>query len=135
MMSQPLIAVATVLVSMGILDALWLFTMTTRLYRREMPDLLLPAPSWPPALLFYLLYAAGVVVLVVLPALAQQHSLLRAALTGALLGVVAYGTYDLTNQATVRGWSSTVTVVDMVWGGTLTAIVVTIAVLVARRFS
>jgi uncharacterized membrane protein len=53
--------------------------------------------------------------------------------SGALLGLAAYGTYDLTNQATLRGWSTLVTIVDMAWGASLTATVATVATLVARR--
>ena len=134
-MSQPVVAVISVLVTMGILDAIWLTTMTARLYRREMPELLLATPMWPPAILFYLLYAVGVLVLVVLPALERDYALLRVAGTGALLGLVAYGTYDLTNHATLRGWSPVVTVVDLAWGTTLTAVVATVAVIIARRFA
>lgn len=133
-MSQPVIATITVLVTMGVLDAVWLTTMTERLYRRQMPDLLLATPQWLPAIAFYVLYAAGVVVLVVLPALEREHTVLRTAATGALFGLVAYGTYDLTNHATVRGWSPVVTLVDLAWGTTLTAVVATVALLVARRF-
>jgi uncharacterized membrane protein len=134
-MSQPVIAVISVLITMGILDAVWLTTMTSRLYRREMPELLLATPMWAPAILFYLLYAAGVVVLVVLPSLERDYTLLRVAGTGALLGLVAYGTYDLTNHATIRGWSPVVTAVDLAWGTILTAVVATVAVLIARRFA
>lgn len=133
-MSQPVVATITVLVTMGILDAVWLTTMTARLYRRQMPDLLLAAPQWAPALAFYVLYAAGVVILVVLPALERDHTVLRTAAMAALLGMVAYGTYDLTNHATVRGWSPVVTLVDLAWGTTLTAVVATVSLIAARRF-
>ena len=68
-MGQPFVALLAVLLSMGILDAIWLTTMTERLYRRQMPDLLLATPQWVPAILFYLVYAAAVTHLVVLPAL------------------------------------------------------------------
>lgn len=134
-MSQPFVALLAVLVSMGILDAVWLTTMTERLYRRQMPELLLATPMWVPAIAFYLIYAAAVTHLVVLPAIDRGDSILRVILTGALLGVAAYGTYDLTNHATVRGWSPVVTVVDLAWGTTLTAVVAAVAVLVARRFA
>lgn len=128
-----MIAAVATLVSMGVLDAIWLATMTSRLYRRQLPGLLLDTPSWAPAVAFYGLYAVGVVVLVVLPALDHGYPLGRAVLYGALLGLVAYGTYDLTNQATLRGWSTVVTVVDMAWGASLTAVVVGIAVTASRR--
>lgn len=133
-MGQTTTAVVATLLSMGALDAIWLSTMTTRLYRREMPSLLLETPAWPPAIGFYLLYALGVVLLVVRPALDGDWTVWRVVGAGALLGAVAYGTYDLTNQATLRGWSTLVTVVDLTWGATLTAVVATIAVSAARRF-
>jgi len=134
-MSQPVVAAITILVTMGFLDAIWLGTMTQRLYRAQMPELLLPAPQWVPAIAFYLLYAVGVLVLVVLPALERDWTLARVAGTGALLGLVAYGTYDLTNHATIRGWSPVVTMVDLAWGTTLTAVVATVAIVIARRFA
>ena len=71
--------------------------------------------------------------LVVLPALRDQRALSAVLISGALLGLLAYGTYDLTNQATLRGWSSLITAIDMAWGATLTAVVAAVAVIVARR--
>lgn len=127
------IAGVATLLTMGVMDAVWLVTMTPRLYRRQIPDLLLDAPQWAPAVAFYLLYAAAVLVLVVRPALEGDWGLFRLMASGALLGLAAYGTYDLTNQATLRGWSTLVTIVDMAWGASLTATVVTVATLVARR--
>lgn len=134
-MGRTAVAVVATLLSMGVLDAIWLSTMTTRLYRRELSGLLLDAPSWAPAVAFYLLYAVGVVVLVVHPALEGEWPLGQVVALGALLGLVAYGTYDLTNQATVRGWSMVVTVVDMAWGASLTAVVAATAITAARRFT
>jgi len=131
---RTVIAVLATLLSMGLLDAFWLATMTTRLYRRELGSLLLERPQWAPAVAFYLLYAVGVLGLVALPALERDWPLLRVVLMGALLGTVAYGTYDLTNQATLRGWSPLITVVDMTWGAALTATAASLAVLIARQF-
>ncbi len=134
-MGRIVVAAVVTLVTMGVLDGIWLGTMTTRLYRRQLSGLLLDAPSLAPAIAFYLLYAVGVVVLVVRPALDGEWPLSRAVAMGALLGLVAYGTYDLTNQATIRGWSMVVTVVDMAWGASLTAVVAAMAIIVARRFT
>lgn len=127
------IAGVATLLTMGVMDAVWLVTMTPRLYRRQIPDLLLDSPQWAPAVAFYLLYAAAVLVLVIRPALEGDWGLPRLLASGALLGLAAYGTYDLTNQATLRGWSTLVTTVDMAWGASLTATVGTVATLVARR--
>jgi len=132
--SEVVIATVAVLLVMGVADAVWLMTMTPRFYRKQIGDLLAEQPSMVPAVGFYLLYAVGVIVLIVAPALDHSHELTRVAATGALLGAVAYGTYDLTNQATMRGWAWPVTVVDMAWGASLTAVVATIAVAVARQW-
>ena len=131
---QTAVAAATILVTMGILDAIWLVS-ATKFYRRELPGLLADSPSMLPAAAFYLIYAVAVVVLVVVPSLDGGRSIARVALTGGLLGLAAYGTYDLTNQATVKGWSWRVTLVDLTWGTALTATVCVVAVLVARRFA
>jgi uncharacterized membrane protein len=134
-MNETAVASITVLVVMGIADAAWLVTMTPRFYRRFIPDLLLEQPSIVPAIGFYLLYAVGVMVLVVSPALDAATGLGRVAGTGALLGAAAYGTYDLTNQATLKGWRWPVTVVDITWGASLTALVTTLAVAAARAWA
>ncbi len=134
-MNETAIATVTVLAAMGVADAVWLTSMTERFYRPALGNLLRETPAWVPAFAFYLLYAVGVIVLVVQPALTHDYDLARVAATGATLGVVAYGTYDLTNQATVAGWSARVTAVDIVWGGVLTGAVSALAVAVARQFA
>jgi len=134
-MNQDIVATITLLGVMGVADAVWLTTMTNRFYRRELPGLLADTPKWVPALGFYVLYAIGTLVLVVMPALDADDSMARVAGMGALLGLVAYGTYDLTNQATLRGWSARVTVVDMLWGASLTAVAALAAVLAARELA
>lgn len=93
--------------------------MVANFYKPRMAGLLLERPRLDAAVLFYALYIAGVTVFAVQPAL-EAGGCLRAAALGALLGVIAYGTYDLTNLATLRDWSVTVTMVDLVWGGVAT---------------
>ncbi len=102
------------------LDAIWLSLTATPLYRAQLGSLMLPKPVITPAVLFYVLYVLGLVVLVVLPALTAR-SWGFALTRGALLGCVAYATYDLTNQATLRGWSTTLTLADLAWGTALSA--------------
>lgn len=133
-MKNVVIAAVMTLLTMGVLDAIWLTTMTSRLYRRELGDLLLATPAWAPAFAFYLLYAVGTLILIVLPALRGDWTLSYAMLMGALLGAVAYGTYDLTNLATLRGWSVTVSALDIAWGALLTSVTVGIALSSARQF-
>ncbi|WIJ26279.1 DUF2177 family protein [Devosia sp. RR2S18] len=100
------------------LDFIWLSTMGKGLYQRELGDLLLPNPNLAIAGLFYLAYLIGVVILVAAPA---EGDVVKALLLGAVLGFVAYGTYDLTNLSTVRGFSPLVATIDIAWGTALTA--------------
>lgn len=108
--------VTTALVLLPI-DAVWLTVMAQPFYRAHIGHLLAPDFAVAPAVAFYLLYVTGIV------ALAQRGAAdwREAGLRGAMLGLVAYGTYDLTNQATLLGWPTLVTVVDLVWGTFLTA--------------
>lgn len=101
-------------------DAVWLTTMTDRFYKPLLGSLLAPVPDMRAAVVFYLISIFGTVFFAVHPAL-KTGSWHRATLNGAILGFVAYATYDLTNQATLAGWSTQMTVVDMGWGTVLTA--------------
>lgn len=122
---------ATVL-SMLVLDGLWLGLVARTFYRRHLGFLMADDIGWAAAGAFYLLYAVGTTVFVVLPGV-DAASVGAAVWRGALFGLVAYATYDLTNQATLRGWPSIVTAVDLGWGALLTAAVGAIATYVALR--
>lgn len=111
---------ASLLVFVGA-DAVWLGTMVSRFYRPHIGALLRERPRWAVAALFYLLYPAGVVALAVDPAL-MSGGWTAALIRGALLGAACYGTYNLTNQATLRQWSGAVCVVDTAWGAAVTAL-------------
>lgn len=103
---------------MGMLDFVWLGLVAKKFYRDEIGQLLLTKPNMPAALSFYVIYVVGLVIFAVNPA----QSVLGAAGRGALLGLVAYATYDLTNLATMKGFSAKVAAVDMLWGALLTAV-------------
>lgn len=105
--------VATLLAFVG-LDALWLTRMADVLYRPAMGDMLLPAFRPAPALAFYLIYVAGLVYFAVRPGL--EAGAATALAHGAFIGLVAYATYDLTNQATLKNWSTALTLADLGWG-------------------
>jgi uncharacterized membrane protein len=107
-------------VTMLVLDAVWLTVAVPRLYRPQLGNLLSDQPNLPVAAIFYLLYVVGIVVFVVLPA-AESGSWTTALGLGGLLGVVAYGTYDFTNLATLRGWPVMLSFIDVAWGIALTA--------------
>lgn len=102
------------------LDAVWLTLAGPRLYRPALDPVLADRFNLPAAVAFYLIYIAGVIGLAVLPAAREGAGLARAAGYGAFLGFVAYATYDLTNQATLRVWALKVTLADIAWGTILT---------------
>ena len=115
-----------------VVDLVWIGVVARNLYQGQLGALLLESPRWAVAIAFYLLYIVGILVLAALPG-HVNGSLAEAAWRGALLGLVAYATYDLTNLATLKGWSTLVTVADLAWGAVLTAIVSSAAYLIAGR--
>ncbi|MCO5063501.1 MAG: DUF2177 family protein [Rhizobiaceae bacterium] len=116
-----------------ILDAIWLTIMADSLYRPLLGNKLAEGFALAPAAAFYLIYIAGIVYFAILPAL-QDGGLGRAALNGIVLGFVAYATYDLTNQATLRDWPLAVTLADITWGTFVTAVGASAGFLAASRF-
>lgn len=106
-------------VTIGALDAVWLTQVGPKLYRPTLDPVLADKPAMGAAVVFYLVYLVGVVLLAVAPN--RDESLGGVALTGAILGAVAYATYDLTNQATLKVWATRITLIDISWGAFLTA--------------
>ena len=102
-------------------DFVWLSTMAERLYRPALGDMLAAQFRPAPAIAFYLIFAAGLAFFAVRPGLLAGSPLVAMA-HGAALGLLAYATYDLTNQATLKSWPTHLTVIDMIWGGVLSAI-------------
>ena len=102
-------------------DMAWLGTMASRLYRPTLSDIMLENLNLGAGIAFYLIYPIGIVIFAILPAL-KSGSLAQAMLYGALLGFFTYMTYDLTNQATLRNWTTQLTLIDIAWGTLLGAI-------------
>lgn len=119
-MIRYLVTYGATLVAFLAIDFVWLGFVATRFYREQLGHMMLEKPLLGVAFAFYALYALGIVVFAVMPGL-RDDTWRTAALLGALLGLVAYGTYDLTNFATLKGWPLTMTFVDMAWGMVLTA--------------
>lgn len=107
-----IVAYIASLIVFGALDAIWLTTMTSRIYRPVLGDILLSDLRVAPALAFYLLYPVGLVVFAAMPAL-RAGSAGTALAQGALFGLIAYATYDLTNYATLRSWTLQITLIDL----------------------
>ncbi len=113
------------------IDFVWLTTMTDRLYKPVLGPIMADKPDMKAAVAFYLISIAGTVFLAIAPAL-KEGNWTRAALNGALLGFVAYATYDLTNQATLAVWQTKLTIIDLIWGTTLTMVSATGGYFAAR---
>lgn len=96
------------------LDAIWLSRMADTLYRPTMGDMLLDGFRLAPALIFYAVYVVGLVHFGVKPGL--RDGAWATVVDAALFGFVAYATYDLTNQATLKNWSTALTLADLAWG-------------------
>jgi uncharacterized membrane protein len=108
--------IATLLIMLAI-DAAWLGTMALPMFKSVLGDLLTFRAV--PGILFYFLYAAGILVFVTPAGRASGYgTIIR---QGALFGLVAYGTYELTNYATLKPWTVKLVLSDMTWGAVVTA--------------
>jgi uncharacterized membrane protein len=123
-------------VAFAVVDAVWLTQVGPGLYRPTLDAVLRPPDdplNLPAAIVFYLVYIAGIVVLAIWPN--RDKPLRQTTVTGALLGALAYATYDLTNQATLEVWSTRITVMDVIWGTFLTGVCATAGGWVLRRMT
>ncbi len=115
-----------------LIDMVWLLWLGRSFYVNEIGDLLRQPPNMAAAGAFYILYVTGLMVMVVWPAV-QGGSVGQAVLYGAILGLIAYGTYDLTNLAVMKGFTTKIAVIDMIWGTVLTGAVSGITVMIGVR--
>ena len=110
------------LVLFFLVDMLWLGWLARGFYQRHLGTWMAPQVNWSAAIIFYLLFVAGLVYFATLPAI-EADSGIRALLNGAFFGLVTYATYELTNFATLRDWPLQAVVIDMLWGTVLCAVV------------
>jgi len=114
-MIKEIAAVAAAALSVAVLDAVWLGWLMRDFVRERIGPLMLETPRFGVAALFYVLFGIAVLIFAVRPAV-EAGSLSRALMLGALLGFFSYMTYDLSNLATLKGWSVQFALVDMAWG-------------------
>lgn len=107
-----------------IIDGIWLGLVARDFYKSQMGDLMAPNPSIAAATAFYLVFVFGLVWFAVSPAL-SSGSWTTALVNGAMLGLIGYATYDLTNLAVTRGFPTTLAIVDLAWGTALSAVAAT----------
>ncbi len=128
-----IILYAITLLALSVLDVAWLYTMGAQ-YKVWLGHLFAPTVNFIPAVIFYLLYGFGIVYFVLLPALTKGTSFWGVFVSGAVLGLLCYATYDLTNHATMLRWPAIVTVIDIAWGSLLTGTASVIAYAVYKNF-
>ena len=114
------------------IDMVWLGLVAKDFYRAQIGALMKPDVNWTAAIIFYLIFIAGLVVFVIAPAV-EKNSWMHALLFGALFGLVCYATYDLTNLAVAKDWSLLVTIVDLAWGAVLAASVSVVTYFIASK--
>ncbi len=131
---QTVIAYVATLAAFTLIDLVWLGVVAKDFYRRELGPLMADPINWTAGLAFYAIFAVGIVIFAVQPALAAGGTM-RAGLVGAMFGFFAYATYDLTNLATTKGFPLKMALVDMVWGAILTGLAAAIGTAVALRFA
>lgn len=126
-------AFVLILATLLLIDSIWIMTMYQGFYSPNIGNLLAEKINLLPLLIFYMVYSIGLAILVVLPSLRHGEATLETLIKGILFGLVAYGAYDLTNDATLKNWSLIVTVVDIAWGAVLTGLVTLSTLLMMRK--
>jgi len=115
-----------------IIDMVWLVLVAKKFYQEQIGFLMKPDINWFAAIIFYLLFIAGLIIFVISPAV-EKHSWVHALIFGALFGLITYATYDLTNLATLKDWPLVVTVVDLIWGTVLASSISMITYFIANK--
>lgn len=131
-MKQILLYIITLL-SVVLLDLTW-FKLSSSFYVKEIGFLFGEKINFIPAIIFYLIYAIGIVYFVINPSIANGGSYINVLAIGAFFGLIAYGTYDFTNHATIKNWPIIVTIVDIIWGMFVTSASSLIAFYLSKFF-
>ena len=131
-MRESIITYLSVTTIFLFIDIIWLSQSFSYIYQPNIGELLRENIIIFPAILFYIMYPLGATILVALPSL-EKVLLKTIFINGFVLGVIAYGTYNLTNMATLEGWSAKVVIIDMIWGGFLTGVSVLLGTLISKK--
>ena len=125
-------AYGVTLVTFLLIDFVWLGFIAKKFYAKHLGYLMAPKPNWAAAFIFYLIFVAGLLLFVIYPQL-NKEGFLQVLLYGMAFGLVTYATYDLTNLATIKDWPVLITVVDLIWGTSLSGITSLISLMILRK--
>ena len=131
-MRESIITYLSVTTIFLFIDIIWLSQSFSYIYQPNIGELLRENIIIFPAILFYIIYPLGATILVALPSL-EKVLLKTIFINGFVFGFIAYGTYNLTNMATLEGWSAKVVIIDMIWGGFLTGVSVLLGTLISKK--
>jgi len=110
----------------AVVDLIWVWAISRRLYRTNLEGLLRAKFNVIPAVLFYVLFIFGLMIFVIVPAF-NNTSLGQAMGMGVLFGMFTFGTYALVNLAVIRDWSVLIVLVDVIEGMFVTGVACTVA--------
>ena len=133
-MRMSIIAFVVALLTLLVVDGVWLKFVVKGFVKNHIGHLMAEKARLGPIAVFYPLYAGVIVLLIVLPAIYGEFTAIRVFLSGTLLGLAAYGAYDLTNHATLKNWPVVMTIVDMAWGSLLTGTASVATFLIVERY-
>jgi uncharacterized membrane protein len=131
-MTKLIITYLATLITFLAIDMVWLTWIARATYVAEMGDLIRKQPNITAAVIFYLLYAAGLMFFAIMPGL-KAGSVMQAMVLGAAVGLLAYGTYDLTNLSVLNGFSVRIALIDLAWGTVLSGVTTTIVATLMRK--
>lgn len=132
-LTKLLISYALTFAVFLLIDMLWLGFIAKGLYAKYLGGFLSDQVNWTAAIVFYLLFVAGVFIFAIMPSV-EKNSLVSAVVLGALFGFFTYATYDLTNLATLKNWPINIVFIDILWGSLLTGIVSTTGFYIVKFF-
>lgn len=131
-MHNFILSYISALVSFVAIDSVWLTKVSPNIYRSRIGHLLAEKANLGAAAIFYVIFLFGLVYFVIIPT--QTLGLGQVAIKAALFGIVTYGTFDLTNQAVLKNWPTSITVIDMLWGAVLSTSVAVLSHLAVNHF-
>ncbi len=131
-MKTTILAYFLSLILLLVFDGIWLLFVIKNFIEKNIGHLMADSAKIWPAIIFYPVYALGILVFIVLPAINNNTDLWKVFLLGGLLGLVAYGAYDFTNHATLKDWPLAMTIVDIFWGISVTGTVALLTVYLTR---
>jgi len=115
------------------IDMVWLGFVANKFYQKQIGFLMKSEPNRVAAVIFYLIFVAALTVFVIIPAI-EKESAWHAVLYGGFFGLATYATFDLTSLALIKDWPLTITIVDLIWGTTLSVLVSVLTYIVALKF-